>query len=161
MSDSWRPHGLQPTRLLHPWDFPAKSTGVGCHCLLHVLRVCLPEETTFVLFSWLWTLFSLKCRGADSRALELEGAIVSVVTWGALSYVLVGFRVRGLPAGVEQTVGSGGVVRLLPLPEAPLPLPACPDIGTCSSCSPSARSLQPFQSSALPQCRSDPTARRC
>ena len=24
----------QPTRLLHPWDFPGKSTGVGCHCLL-------------------------------------------------------------------------------------------------------------------------------
>ena len=34
MSDSYRPHGLQPTRLLHPWDFPGKSTGVGCHCLL-------------------------------------------------------------------------------------------------------------------------------
>ena len=24
----------EPTRLLHPWDFPGKSTGVGCHCLL-------------------------------------------------------------------------------------------------------------------------------
>ena len=36
MSDSSRPHGLQPTRLLHPWDFPGKSTGVGCHCLLRV-----------------------------------------------------------------------------------------------------------------------------
>ena len=33
MSDSWWPHGLQPTGLLHPWDFPGKSTGVGCHCL--------------------------------------------------------------------------------------------------------------------------------
>ena len=31
MSDSSRPHGLQPTRLLHPRDFPGKSTGVGCH----------------------------------------------------------------------------------------------------------------------------------
>ena len=28
------PHGLQPTRLLRPWGFPGKSTGVGCHCLL-------------------------------------------------------------------------------------------------------------------------------
>ena len=28
------PHGLQPTSLLHPWEFPGKSTGVGCHCLL-------------------------------------------------------------------------------------------------------------------------------
>ena len=34
VSDSQGPHGLQPTRLLHPWDFPGKSTGVGCHCLL-------------------------------------------------------------------------------------------------------------------------------
>ena len=34
MSDSWRPHGLQPTWLLHPWDSPGKSTGVGCHRLL-------------------------------------------------------------------------------------------------------------------------------
>ena len=32
--DSLQPHGLQPTRLLRPWDFPGKSTGVGCHCLL-------------------------------------------------------------------------------------------------------------------------------
>ena len=34
VSNSSGPHGLQPTRLLHPWDFPGKSTGVGCHCLL-------------------------------------------------------------------------------------------------------------------------------
>ena len=33
--DSSWPHGLQTTRLLHPWDFPGKSTGVGCHYLLH------------------------------------------------------------------------------------------------------------------------------
>ena len=37
MSDSQRPHGLKPTRLLRPWDFPGKSTGVGCHCLLQIL----------------------------------------------------------------------------------------------------------------------------
>ena len=33
VSNSLQPHGLQPTRLLCPWDFPGKSTGVGCHCL--------------------------------------------------------------------------------------------------------------------------------
>ena len=33
VSDPSRPHELQPTRLLHLWDFPGKSTGVGCHCL--------------------------------------------------------------------------------------------------------------------------------
>ena len=32
-------HGLQPPRLLHPWDSPGKNTGVGSHFLL-------PEETS-------------------------------------------------------------------------------------------------------------------
>ena len=40
LADSSRPHGLQPTRLLHPWDFPGKSTGVGCHS----------GKTTFYIF---------------------------------------------------------------------------------------------------------------
>ena len=35
MQDSQKPHIMQPTRLLHPWDVPGKSTGVGCHFLLH------------------------------------------------------------------------------------------------------------------------------
>ena len=34
VSDSSWPHGLQPTRLPYPWDFPGKSTGVGYHRLL-------------------------------------------------------------------------------------------------------------------------------
>ena len=28
------PHRLKPARLLCPWDFPSKNTGVGCHFLL-------------------------------------------------------------------------------------------------------------------------------
>ena len=39
VSDSSWLHGLQSTRLLRPWDFPGKSTGVGCHCLLHCYRL--------------------------------------------------------------------------------------------------------------------------
>ena len=34
MSDSLRLHGLEPARLLCPWDFPGKNTGVDCHSLL-------------------------------------------------------------------------------------------------------------------------------
>ena len=37
MTDSLRPHGLQPTRLLCPWDPPGKGTGVGCRCLLRLI----------------------------------------------------------------------------------------------------------------------------
>ena len=33
VSDSSRSRGLQPTRLLCPWDFPGKNNGVGYHCL--------------------------------------------------------------------------------------------------------------------------------
>ena len=43
VSDSQQPHGLQPTRLLHLWDSPGKSTGVGCHCLLRSGSKALPK----------------------------------------------------------------------------------------------------------------------
>ena len=39
VSNSVQPHGLQPTRLLHPWDSPGKNTGVGCHFLLQCMKV--------------------------------------------------------------------------------------------------------------------------
>ena len=53
VSDSSRPHGLQPARLLCPWDFPGKSTGVGCHCLL--------QKTSLVLLILLFSFISLHC----------------------------------------------------------------------------------------------------
>ena len=31
MSNSLRPHELQSSRLLCPWDFPGKNTRMGCH----------------------------------------------------------------------------------------------------------------------------------
>ena len=34
VSSCLRSCGLQPTRLLRPWDSPGKNTGVGCHFLL-------------------------------------------------------------------------------------------------------------------------------
>ena len=38
VSNSVRPHGLQPTRLLRPWDSPGKNTGMSCHFLLHAWK---------------------------------------------------------------------------------------------------------------------------
>ena len=52
MSDSSQPHGLQSTRLLRPWDFPGKSTGVGCHCLL---QICMsPFLFVFCILFQFW-----------------------------------------------------------------------------------------------------------
>ena len=39
MSSSLQPHGLQPARILCPWDFPDKNTVVSCHFLLHIYIV--------------------------------------------------------------------------------------------------------------------------
>ena len=56
VSDSLRPHGLQPTRLLRPQDFPGKSTGVGCHCLLPLL----PRVTEIKTKVNKWGMIKLK-----------------------------------------------------------------------------------------------------
>ena len=50
VSDSSRPHGLLPTRLLHPWDFPGKSTGVGCH---YLLRFCVTSNMQMFQFFYI------------------------------------------------------------------------------------------------------------
>ena len=56
VSDSSRSHGLQPTRLLHPWDFPGKSTGVGCHCLLRYF-MCSNVYMLVPVFQFIPSLF--------------------------------------------------------------------------------------------------------
>ena len=59
VSNSSRPHGLQPTRLLHSWDFPGNSTGVGCHCLLHQLLIDI-TKLLFVRSQWNETKYNLQ-----------------------------------------------------------------------------------------------------
>ena len=61
VSDSVRPHGLQPTRLLHPWDFPGKSTGAGCHCLLRREAVGINNSVSLCCSS-LWLVRFLLSR---------------------------------------------------------------------------------------------------
>ena len=46
MSNSVRPHGLQPTRLLHPWDSAGKNTGEGYCFLLQCMKVESESEVT-------------------------------------------------------------------------------------------------------------------
>ena len=58
MFDSVRPYGQQPTRLLCPRDSPGKSTGVGCHFLLHKCSLCTEVSSDqfilFLLFIYFW-----------------------------------------------------------------------------------------------------------
>ena len=44
MSDSLRPHRLQTTRLLHPWDSPGKNAGVRHHFPFQCMKVKSQSE---------------------------------------------------------------------------------------------------------------------
>ena len=59
VSDSWRPHGLQPTRLLRPWDFPGKCTGVGCLCLLCLWSRTNLNSPVHLINKYLLTVYSM------------------------------------------------------------------------------------------------------
>ena len=76
MSDFSQPHGLQPTRLLHPWDFPGKSTGVGCHCLLLYNGYKTLNTTILMLLQRMMTMKKLSFSELKSHPLDctpLEG----------------------------------------------------------------------------------------
>ena len=45
-----RPHGLQTSSLLCPWDFPSKNTGVHCHFLLQ--RIFPNQGSNSHLLHW-------------------------------------------------------------------------------------------------------------
>ena len=56
-SDSLQPHGLEPARLLCPWDFPGKNTGVDCHFLLQGTFLTLGsnlglQHCRWILYHW-------------------------------------------------------------------------------------------------------------
>ena len=62
MSDSLRPHRLQPARLLCPWDSPGKDTGLGCHFLLQ--KIFLTQGLNLCLLYLLhWQAYSLPLPG--------------------------------------------------------------------------------------------------
>ena len=57
----YRPHALQPTRLLRSWDSPGKSTGVGCHLLSHLMLYFNHQVTTQ---NWLFSSQSVPLASA-------------------------------------------------------------------------------------------------
>ena len=53
-----------PARLLYPWDFPGKITGVGCHFLLQ--GIFLTQGSNLGLLHCRQTLYHLSHKGASS-----------------------------------------------------------------------------------------------
>ena len=78
---TYRPHGLQPTRLLRPWAFPGKSTGVGCHCLLKCMKVKSEREVTQSCPT-LCDLMDCSLRGSSIHGIFQA----RVLEWGAIAF---------------------------------------------------------------------------
>ena len=78
---SW-PHGLQPTRLLHPWDFPGKSTGVGCHT--YRLRLLLERKVMTNLDS----ILKSKDITLPTKVRLVKAMVFPVVMYGCESWTV-------------------------------------------------------------------------
>ena len=81
MSDPQRPRGLQPSRLLGPWDSPGKNTGVACHFLLQGMKVKSESEVAQSCLTL-----------SDPMDCSLPGSLVHgifqarVLEWGAIAF---------------------------------------------------------------------------
>ena len=82
MPDSSQPHGLQdPTRLLCPWDFPGKNTGLGSHSLL---RGDLPDP------------------GFEPRSLTMQQILYHLSHQGSSNKLSHGAQGQKMQAGLPQ-----------------------------------------------------------
>ena len=82
-----RPHRQQPTRLPHPWDFPGKNTGVGCHFLLQSMKVKRESE---VAQSFLTLRDPMDCSLPGSSVHGIFQA--RVLEWGAIAFSDISHR---------------------------------------------------------------------
>ena len=71
MSNPLRPHGLQPTRLLCPWNSPGKNTGVGSNYLLQ--GIFPTQGLNLGLLHCRWTRNHLNHQGSPNAGLAAVG----------------------------------------------------------------------------------------
>ena len=77
--DSLQPHGLQPIRVLCPWDFPGKDTGVGCRFLLQ--RIFPTQGSNPDLLHCTQTLYPLSRQGSPKTKYykSIETSILLII----------------------------------------------------------------------------------
>ena len=93
MPDSVRPCGLQPARLLSPWDSPGKNAGVGFHAFSR--ESFQPRDQTCILFCllhWQAGPFTTKAAWEDQRlpyeALSPHSYRLHMHKWVPLGFML-------------------------------------------------------------------------
>ena len=76
---SLQPYRLYPTRLLCPWDFPGKNTGVGCHFLLQGIFQTQGSNLCLLHCGWI-----LSCWAVGEAPLSLPPSVTSTAGQGWL-----------------------------------------------------------------------------
>ena len=101
VSNPQQPHGPLLSRLLRPWDFPGKSTGVRCHCLLWIESLLTSKSRTLHMYTGFHTslpvlkklaLVSLFLSASQFLSLSfslLQSFLHIAVFWSATKKVLV------------------------------------------------------------------------
>ena len=110
MSDSLQPHGLKLTRLLHPWDFPDKNTGVVCHFLLQ--GIFPSQGLNLGLLHSRQILYQLSYQGMPSIHFILCCPFSSCPQPFSASG---SFRMSRLFASGGQRIGASASVSVLPM----------------------------------------------
>ena len=88
MSDSMLPHGLQPVRLLCPWNSSGKNTGMGIHSLLQ--GIVPTQGLNLDLLHCRLILYGLRHqRDINNQIMKCKGYHMRCAPAQLLSYVLV------------------------------------------------------------------------
>ena len=100
VSNSLWPHGLQPVRLLCPWDFPGKNPGVGCDSLLQGVFPTHGSNSHLCIAGRFFTIWAIR----EAHNSYLKCVVITITKWYLyLKYInmgasLVTQSVKNLPA---------------------------------------------------------------
>ena len=128
--------GLQPTRLLRPWDFPGRSTGVGCHCLLRIymqiilktdvaLRLSLPMKRSIIPRCFPSPTFPFRTRNKVPGMTSHNDGPQTIVNYPALPLAQLRFLLTLFP--------SFNTLPFPPPPSTPISLSQSPDFDPSTS----------------------------
>ena len=88
LCDSLWAHGLLPARLLRPWDFPGKNTGVGCHFLLQGIFLTQGSNTYLLhLLHWQADSLPLSHLGSHVKLLLPRGGYMRGTAYSVILLV--------------------------------------------------------------------------
>ena len=99
MANTLQPHGPQPARLLCPWDFPSKNTGLAFHALLQ--EICLTQRSNPRLLHYRQILY---CWATNQSVWKYSGFCVQcfTISWVEVDFcffVFIPFQAHCFPSG--------------------------------------------------------------